>query len=84
MDSAGAHYLMLVDLKHDGFQYERGRGDHVQRLLGLGQPVDEVLQRVVEICGQRQGLFQFYLQTKNICIIPSLQPQCLFGCYSIR
>ncbi len=51
------HYLVLINLKHDGLQYEGGRGNHVQRLLCLGQPVDEVLQGVVEIRGQCQGLF---------------------------
>lgn len=52
---------MLVDLKHDGLQDEGGGGDHVERLLGLRQPVDEVLQRVVEVGGLRQRLLQLDL-----------------------
>lgn len=42
--SAVFRHLVLIDLKHDGLQDEGGGGDHVERLLGLGQPVDEVLQ----------------------------------------
>lgn len=48
---------MLINLKHDGFQYEGGGGNHVKRLLRLSQPVNEVLQRIVEICGKRQRFF---------------------------
>ncbi|KAF3842187.1 hypothetical protein F7725_024138 [Dissostichus mawsoni] len=48
-------YLMLINLKHDGVHDEGGGGNHVQCLLCLGEPVDEVLQRVMEIRGQRQG-----------------------------
>lgn len=55
-------HLVLIDLKHDGLQDEGGGGDHVQRLLGLGQPVDEILQRVVEIRGLRQRLLQLDLR----------------------
>lgn len=29
------HYLMLINLKNDGLQYEGGGGNHVQRLLCL-------------------------------------------------
>lgn len=52
---------MLINLKHDGLQYEGGGGDRVQRLLRLSQPVDEVLQGVVKIRGQLQRFLQFDL-----------------------
>lgn len=55
------YYLMLINLKHDGLQYEGGGGDRVQRLLRLSQPVDEVLQGVVKIRGQLQRFLQFDL-----------------------
>lgn len=57
---------MLINLKHDGLQYEWGGGDHVQRLLRLGQPVDEVLQRVVEIRGLRQRFLEFDLWDSTV------------------
>lgn len=60
---------MLVDLKHDGLQHERGGRNHVQSLLGLSQPVDEVLERVVEIRGQHERLLQLHLQTKHVISI---------------
>lgn len=52
---------MLINLKHDGLQYEGGGGDRVQCLLRLSQPVDEVLQGVMEVCGQLQRFLQFDL-----------------------
>lgn len=61
MPRLNKYYLMLINLKHDGLQYEGGGGDRVQRLLGLSQPVDEVLQGVVEVCGQLQRFLQFDL-----------------------
>lgn len=62
----GKLYLMLINLKHDGLQNERSRRNDVDGLLCLGQPVDEVLQRVVEVRGQLQGFLQFHLKTSNI------------------
>ena len=56
---------MLINLKHDGLQDEGGGRNRVECLLRLGQPVDEVLQRVVELGGQSQGLFQFNLKTRT-------------------
>lgn len=52
---------MLINLKHDGLQYEGGGGHRVQCLLRLSQPVDEVLQGVMEVCGQLQRFLQFDL-----------------------
>lgn len=53
--------LMLIYLEHDGLQDEGGRWAHSEGLFGLGQPVNEILQWVMEVCGHRQGLLQFHL-----------------------
>lgn len=49
--SAGAH-LVLIDLEEHSVQDEAGGLGHVEGLLCLGQPVDGVLQRGLEACGQ--------------------------------
>ncbi len=46
---------MLIYLEHDGLQNEGGRWAHSEGLFGLGQPVNEILQWVMEVCGHRQG-----------------------------
>lgn len=45
-------YLVLVDLGQHGGEDEAGRGRDVQALLGQRQPVDEILEGVLEIRGQ--------------------------------
>lgn len=60
----GSIDLVLIDLEQDSVQDEaRGLG-HVQGLFSLGQPVDGVLQRSLETCGQGNGLFQLRLSNK--------------------
>ena len=58
-------YLVLIYLEHDVFQDEGGRRGHSESLFSLGQPVDEVLERVMELCGQSQGLLQFHLKHRD-------------------
>lgn len=59
-------YLVLIDLKQDCVQDETWPRSHVQGLFGLGKPVDEVLEGVVEVHCQVEGLFQFSLQRKMV------------------
>lgn len=54
-------YLVLVDLGQHGVEDKAGRGRDVQALLGQHEPVDEVLQGVLEVCGQGQCFFQLRL-----------------------
>jgi hypothetical protein len=54
-------YLVLINLKQDGVQDKTWPRSHVQSLLSLGKPVDEVLEGVVEVHGQVQGLLQLCL-----------------------
>lgn len=46
-------YFMFINLEQDGFKDEGGWRDNVEGLLCLSQPVNEVLQRIMEICGHR-------------------------------
>lgn len=46
-------YLMFINLEQDSFQDEGGWRDHVEGLLCLSQPINEVLQRIMKICGHR-------------------------------
>lgn len=54
-------YLVLIDLGQHSGQDEAGRGCNVQALLSQGQPVDEILEGVLEIRGQGQCLLQLCL-----------------------
>lgn len=56
---------MLVDLGQHGAEDEAGRGHDVQALLSQRQPVDEVLQRVLEVRGQGKSLLQLRLQQRG-------------------
>lgn len=58
-------YLVFIDLKQDGVQDQAGPGGHVEGLLRLGEPVDEVLEGVVELHGHSESLFQFNLQRRT-------------------
>ena len=51
-----AAYLVFIDLKQDSVQDQAGPGSHVEGLLRLGEPVDEVLEGVVELHGQGESL----------------------------
>lgn len=54
-------HLVLIDLRQYCIEDEAGRGHDVQALLGQRQPVDEVLEGVLEVRGQGESLLQLCL-----------------------
>lgn len=45
-------YLVLVNLGQHGVEDEAGWGGDVQALLSQREPVDEILEGILEVCGQ--------------------------------
>lgn len=58
-------YLVLVNLGQHGVEDKAGRGRDVQALLGQREPVDEVLERVLEVRGQGQRFLQLRLPQRG-------------------
>lgn len=58
-------YLVLVDLGQHGVEDKAGWGCDVQALLGQREPVDEVLEGVLEVRGQGQRLLQLCLPQRG-------------------
>lgn len=58
-------YLVLVDLGQHRVEDEAGRGRNVQALLSQREPVDEVLEGVLEVRGQGQRLLQLRLPQRG-------------------
>lgn len=65
---------MFIYLEHNGLQDKRGGRNHSEGLLSLCQPVNEILEWVVKVCGHHKSLLQFhlYINTHIFNYIPLL------------